>query len=70
MELARAPAILTGYIQDGVIRWPYKMIVSPWFTELFNIEADPSEQHDLVNSDRRTVAELTALLDQWTQGSR
>jgi hypothetical protein len=61
-QIAAAPIILQSGIQDAVVRWPYKLIVSPWFSELFDLHSDPLEQHNLVKKDPGLAAKLGRML--------
>lgn len=53
-------------MQDAIVRWPHKLIVSPWFTELYDLRVDPHEQHDLSDDARPIVRELRDLLESQT----
>ena len=61
-QLASAPIVMHGGIQDAVIRWPHKLIVSPWFMELFDLSSDPHEQRNLIDERAELASELRALL--------
>jgi len=63
-KLRRSSAAKDGHFSS------WQMIVSPWFNELFDLEADPNELNDFANADRRTVAELKVLLEQLLWCSR
>jgi hypothetical protein len=65
-ELAAKPAVIQASVQDAIIRWPHKLIVSPWFTQLFDLETDPNELHDLSPSRRPLARELRDLLENET----
>jgi hypothetical protein len=45
--------------QTGVIAWPHKLIVSPWFEELYDLSQDPSETVNLATSSPEIVQRLT-----------
>jgi hypothetical protein len=62
-ELALRPVMIQASLQDAVIRWPHKLIVSPWFVELFDVSVDPHEQHDLSDQSQTMVRELRELYD-------
>jgi arylsulfatase A-like enzyme len=54
------PLVLNESEQVGVIAWPYKLMVRPNdnLTELYDLEQDFAEQHDLSASAPRRVGEL------------
>jgi arylsulfatase A-like enzyme len=62
-ELAAQPVVIRATMQDAIIRWPHKLIVSPWFTQLFDLESDPDEKHDLSKRSRALVSDLRNLLE-------
>lgn len=66
-ELAAQPVVIRASLQDAVIRWPHKLIVSPWFTQLFDLESDPDEQHDLSSDSQALVSDLRDLLEEETR---
>lgn len=61
-QLADLPVLMHSGIQRGVIRWPFKLITSPWFSELYDLEGDPLETRNLATSKPGLVKELHALL--------
>jgi hypothetical protein len=65
-ELAEAPVLIQASLQDAYIRWPYKLIASPWFVEVFDLAADPQELNDLSDAQPAIVNELRAALDHAT----
>jgi hypothetical protein len=62
-ELAAQPVVIRATMQDAIIRWPHKLIVSPWFTQLFDLESDPNELHDLSKRSRALVSDLRDQLE-------
>lgn len=62
-QLATRPALIQSTMQEAIIRWPHKLIVSPWFTELFDLSTDPNERNDLSQTSAPLVAELRDLMD-------
>jgi arylsulfatase A-like enzyme len=66
-QLATRPVVIQSSMQDAIIRWPHKLIVSPWFTELYDLAADPNELHDLALGSGPLVRELRDQLDDETR---
>lgn len=60
LRTATRPLVLNESEQFGVIAWPYKLMVRPDdnLRELYDLEADFAEQHDLAATDPRRVGEL------------
>jgi arylsulfatase A-like enzyme len=51
-----------------VVRWPWKFMNSTFpheLTELYNLELDPKETHNLVRDEPEQAAQLAAELDEW-----
>jgi hypothetical protein len=61
------PIVIRASMQDAIIRWPHKLIVSPWFTQLFDLSTDPHELHDLSSDSKILVRELRDLLEDETR---
>jgi arylsulfatase A-like enzyme len=51
----------------AVYRDPYKLVVSPAGSRLFDLSADPGEETDLAPTESALVAELTAALPPWPE---
>ena len=67
MQLAAKPLVIRASMQDAIIRWPHKLVVSPWFTQLFDLSIDPNEQNDLSSDSKTIVRELRDLLEDETR---
>ncbi len=53
--------------QDGIISWPWKLLLTwyPYRIELFNMEKDPLEQHNLYWTNEEKARELRRQLLNW-----
>jgi hypothetical protein len=54
-----ATIFMAAGFQAAVIAWPHKLIVSPWFVELYDLSQDPSESVDVAASSPEIVQTLT-----------
>ena len=61
-----AAGTLYGPEQRMAMRWPYKLIQNPKSGDLalFNLEKDPEEKNDLIETHLQLAQELAAELDQ------
>jgi len=53
--------------QDGIIQWPWKLLLTwyPHGIELFNMEKDPLEQHNLYWNNKKMADTLHNQLMKW-----
>lgn len=59
--------IETSFFAWAYIDWPYKYVydIRGMTSELYNLESDPNEQHNLVEIDPTKVAAMRAALGRW-----
>ena len=64
-RLIVAAGTLYGPEQRMAMRWPYKLVQHPQTGDLalFNLEEDPEEKNDLIETHRQLAQELAAELD-------
>lgn len=57
-----ATIFMSAGFQAAVIVWPHKLIVSPWFVELYDLSQDPSETVNVAASSPEIAQTLTSAI--------
>ncbi len=59
------------YKAQAALRWPWKLILTPYRrrVELYDLDADPGELHDVAADHPEVVRELRAALSDWRRGT-
>ncbi len=65
IEKIKAPTF--PYTLRGIIQWPYKLIhrVDDSAFELYNLSADPAEQHNLAETEASTLKQMQETYNNW-----